>query len=139
MTDGAAIHVDTDLILRLLLNQPPTQARNAEILFERAAHGDFTIIIHPAVLAEVVYVLASPRVGDLPRADVALMVRTLCTLDGVEVADLNVVLGACQLFEDTKLDWVDCLLLAHASMVPVFTFDQAMVKAGARPVPATTR
>ncbi|HBQ95589.1 MAG TPA: hypothetical protein DD856_11650 [Sulfobacillus sp.] len=51
-------------------------------------------------------------------------------MEGVEVVDLDVVLKALQKFEETNLDWVDCLLLAYSPEIPVYTFDQAMVAAG---------
>lgn len=37
--------------------------RTAEALFARAARGELTVRIHPAVLADVVYVLTSPRLS----------------------------------------------------------------------------
>ena len=48
------VHVDANIILRLLPGEPDGQARAAEALFARAEQGEFIIRIHPAVLAEVV-------------------------------------------------------------------------------------
>lgn len=126
------VHVDANVILRLLLGEPEPQARAAEALFARAARGEFRIRIHPAVLAEVVYVLTSPRVAALPRGRVADALRALLTLDGVEVPDLEPTLAALRRFEETSLDWVDCLLLAYGPELPVYTFDEAVIRAGGR-------
>ena len=127
-----AIHVDANVILRLLLGEPEGQARAAEALFARAAQGEFLIRIHPAVLAEVVYVLTSPRLAAIPRTRVAGVLRSLCTLEGVEVADLEPTLAALRRFEETSLDWVDCLLLGYGPELPVYTFNAAMLRAGGR-------
>ncbi|MBX6378996.1 MAG: PIN domain-containing protein [Clostridia bacterium] len=123
-------HVDTNVILRLLLGEPEAQARAAETLFTRAAQGELTVRVHPAVLAEVVYVLTSPRLAALPRARVASVLRELLGLEGVEVPDLEATLAALRYFEETSLDWVDCLLLGYATETPVYTFDEAMIRAG---------
>jgi predicted nucleic acid-binding protein len=123
-------HVDANVILRLLLGEPEHQAQEAKALFERAAQGALTVVIHPAVLAEVVYVLTSPRLAALSRSEVADALRGLFALEGVEVPDLDGALGALRRFEETTLDWVDCLLLACAPQIPVYTFDRAVLAAG---------
>lgn len=136
MTDGRPrVHVDANVILRLLLGEPVDQAGAAEALFQRAAGGDHTIVLHPAVLAEVIYVLSSPRVASWARADVVSVLRSVCMLAGVEVADRDIVLDALRMFATTRLDWVDCLLLSHTATMPVYTFDGTMVKAGATAIP----
>lgn len=53
-------------------------------------------------------------------------------LEGVEVSDPEVVLVALHRFETTTLDWVDCLLLSYVPDIPVYTFDEAMIRAGGR-------
>lgn len=135
----SAVHVDANVILRLLLDEPESQARAAEGLFARAARGEFVIRIHPAVLAEVVYVLTSPRLAALPRTRVADALRALFALEGVELADLEPTLAALRRFEDTNLDWVDCLLLSYGPEVPVYTFDEGMMRAGGRHPAADAR
>jgi len=128
----SAVHVDANVILRLLLGEPEPQARAAEAFFARAARGEFRIRIYPAVLAEVVYVLTSPGSRGCP-ARVADALRALLTLDGVEVPDLEPTLAALRCFEETSLDWVDCLLLSYGPELPVYTFDEAVIRAGGRP------
>ncbi|MCL6522720.1 MAG: PIN domain-containing protein [Firmicutes bacterium] len=123
-------HVDANVVLRLLLGEPEAQARAAEALFARAARGEVTLVIHPAVLAEVVYVLTSPKLGAFARPQVAEALRALFALDGVEVADLDVVMAALRRFEETSLDWVDCWMLAYGPRLPVYTFDQGLLAAG---------
>lgn len=126
------VHVDANVILRLFLGEPEPEAQAAEALFTQAARGEFRIRIHPAVLAEVVYVLTSPRVAALPRQRVADVLRALFALDGVHVPDLRPTLAALRRFEETSLDWVDCLLLAYGVEIPVYTFDEAVIRAGGR-------
>jgi predicted nucleic acid-binding protein len=123
-------HVDANVILRLLLGEPENQALSSKAIFDRASRAELTAVIHPVVCAEVIYVLTSPRLAAYPRRQVADVLRGFFALEGVEVVDLDVVLKALRQFEETNLDWVDCLLLAYSPEIPVYTFDQAMVTAG---------
>ena len=123
-------HVDANVILRLLLGEPEDQAHSSKAIFDRASRAELTAVIHPVVCAEVLYVLTSPRLAAYPRRQVADVLRGFFALEGVEVVDLDVVLKALRQFEETNLDWVDCLLLAYSPGIPVYTFDQAMVAAG---------
>ncbi|POB10422.1 MAG: type II toxin-antitoxin system VapC family toxin [Sulfobacillus thermosulfidooxidans] len=123
-------HVDANVILRLLLGEPEDQACSAKAIFDRASRAELTAVIHPVVCAEVIYVLTSPRLAAYSRRQVADVLRGFFALEGVEVVDLDVVLKALHQFEETHLDWVDCLLLAYSPEIPVYTFDHAMVAAG---------
>ncbi len=128
--------VDANVILRLLLGEPNGQAQRARTLFERASAAELTLVVHPAVLAEVIHVLTSPRVAAQARPAVADALRGLVGLDGVEVSDRAAVLAALDRFEAGTMDWVDCLLLAGAPGVPTHTFDEAMMAAGGTALPA---
>lgn len=123
-------YVDANVILRWLLGEPEPQALAAQRLFDRAAEGQVTLMIHSTVLAEVIYVLTSPRLGGHARDRVSNVLRDLLGLEGVEMVDLDVTLRALRAFEQTHLDWVDCLLLAYGPDAPVYTFDQDMVRLG---------
>ena len=128
--EARRIHVDANVILRFLLGEPEDQAYSSKAIFDRASRAELTVAIHPVVCAEVIYVLTSPRLAAYPRRQVAEVLRGFFALEGVEVVDLDVVLKALRQFEETNLEWVDCLLLAYSKEVPVYTFDQAMVASG---------
>lgn len=122
-------YIDANVILRFLLDDPPELASAAEDLLRRASRGELTLRIHPAV----VYVLTSPRGAARSRPETARTLRRFLALEGLDPGeDLDVLLTALDRFASSSLDWVDCLLLAHAPQIPVYTFDQAMLRAGAR-------
>lgn len=125
-------YVDTNVVLRYLLGEPAEQAAAARDLFRRAGEGEMVLGLHPAVLAEVVYVMCSPRALGGGRGEVVAVLRELLALPGVQTPDSGRVLDALRRFETTRLDWVDALLLAHTSDAVVYSFDGAMQKAGAR-------
>lgn len=127
-----ACYVDTNVILRYLLGEPAEQAAAARDLFRRAGRGEVVLQLHPAVFAEVVYVMCSPRALGGSRGEVATVLRELLALPGVQVPDVGRVLTALRRFETTRLDWVNALLLAYSPDAAVYTFDEAMQRAGAR-------
>ncbi len=125
-------YVDASIVLRLLLGEPEEQARKAERLFISASHERFTLVILSPVLAEIIYVLTSPRLGGHARDEVASTLRELAGLKGVVIDDLPHVLTALLTFETSNLDWVDCLLLSHVAEAQIYTFDKELVKRGAQ-------
>ena len=127
------VYVDANIILRFLEGWPEHQAVAALRLFRRAERGEIVIELHPTVVAEVVYVLCSPRSLGLERRQVAAWLREFLSLPGLSVPGLPATLKALEIFESGALDWVDYLLLAHTPDATVYSFDEKMQKAGARP------
>lgn len=122
--------IDANVLVRYLLGEPREQA--ALWLFDEATRGSVRVRVHPAVLAEVVYVLSSPRIANLGRDEVADTLRSVLSLPGVDLDDAPQVLEALRMFAATQLDWVDCLLLSYLPEHDVLSFDRAMQTLPAR-------
>jgi predicted nucleic acid-binding protein len=125
--------VDTNLIVRHLVQDHEKHAKVAGRLFEACDRGDLVIVVLPAVLAECVFVLES--FYEQPRADIASALGTLISSPGVEIYETAIHLDALDRYRETKVHFVDCLIAATASAenTPVSTFDQDFRKfAGVR-------
>jgi len=116
--------VDTNLIVRHLVQDHEKHAKAAGRLFEACDRGDLVIVVLPAVLAECVFVLES--FYDQPRGDIASALGTLISSPGVEISEAAIHLDALDRYRETKVHFVDCLIAATASAenTPVATFDQ---------------
>jgi predicted nucleic-acid-binding protein len=116
--------VDTNLIVRYLVQDHEKHAKAAGRLFEASDRGDLVIVILPTVLAECVFVLES--FYEHPRGDIATALSTLISSPGVEIIELAVHLDALDRYRKTKVHFVDCVIAATASAekIPVATFDQ---------------
>lgn len=116
--------VDTNLIVRYLVQDHVKHARAAGKVFEACDRGDLVIVVLPAVLAECVFVLES--FYGHPRGDIASALNTLISSPGVEVSEAAIHLDALERYRKTKIHFVDCLIAATASSdkTPVATFDQ---------------
>jgi predicted nucleic acid-binding protein len=116
--------VDTNLIVRYLVQDHEKHARAAGKLFDACDRGDIVIVVLPVVLAECVFVLES--FYRHPRASIASALGRLISSPGVEIIEVTVHLDALNRYKGTRVHFVDCLIAASAvdRKVPVSTFDQ---------------
>lgn len=114
--------VDTNVVLRYLLNDVPEQSQRAAELIERER-----VFIPHEVLAEVVYVLSG--VYSVPRPELARSVRALLSQTGVKTTNSKVARLAVDLYGAGNLNFVDCLLVGwHHSGRQVETFDRKLAR-----------
>ena len=115
--------VDTNLIVRYLVQDHEKHAKAAGKLFDACDRGDVVIVVLPAVLAECVFVLES--FYEHPRGDIASALGRLISSPGVEI-DAAINLDALDRYRKTKVHFVDCLIAATAATeeMPIASFDQ---------------
>lgn len=112
--------IDANVILRYLLADNQVMAQQAKEVVENGAYSK------PEVIAEVVYVLKGVyRVG---RADVAAYLKAL--LQVIQCPEEEAVIYALDLYAQTSLDFIDCLLIAYHKLnsETVFSFDKKVNK-----------
>ena len=115
--------LDTNLIVRYLVQDHEKHAKAAGKLFDACDRGDVVIVVLPAVLAECVFVLES--FYEHPRGDIASALGRLISSPGVEI-DGAIHLDVLDRYRKTKVHFVDCLIAATAATenMPVASFDQ---------------
>lgn len=116
--------VDTNLIVRYLVQDHEKHAKAAGRLFDACDRGDIKVVVLPVVLAECVFVLES--FYGHRRADIASALARLISSPGVEIRDLAIHLGALKRYQGTSIHFVDCLIAATAAAenAPVASFDR---------------
>lgn len=122
--------IDTNLIIRYLVQDHEKHAKLAGRLFEACDRGDLVIVLLPAVLAECVFVLES--FYKRPRADIASALAALISSPGVEIHEMEIQLNALGRYKRTRIHFVDCIIAATASAekIPIATFDRDFRKFG---------
>lgn len=110
--------IDANVILRYLLNDNPEMAQRAKTVIEGGAYT------RPEIIAEVVYVLKG--VYHATRADIRSFIKEM--LKSVYCVETDEVSYAVDVYADTSLDFVDCLLIAYHVLNKecVFTFDRKL-------------
>ena len=112
--------IDANAILRYLLNDVETMASESAQVIK---NGAFTI---PEVLAEVVYVLL--KVYHVERQEISKVL--IMFLNSIEINRKDIIIKALEIFSDTTLDFVDCILIAYNKIdaVEIFSFDKKLNK-----------
>ena len=122
------IGIDTNILLRLWLNDHPQNKRVDSLLAE---HGSTpgSLLVTDVVLAEAVWTLRSAF--DQDKADQLLAVRSLLHEIAFAFDDREAVIQAAEMFERSNCGFTDCLIVAkHARHGCDFTatFDRGMRK-----------
>lgn len=113
--------VDADVIVRLLTGDDPVKQSGAAALFEKVEKGDVTLRTPVTTIADVVYVLSSPRLYKVPRVELADMLKFLILLPGFDVGDKAAVLSALDIYAGTPVDFGDALIAAGVLLTEVPT------------------
>jgi len=116
--------IDTNLIVRFLVQDHEKHAKAAGKLFTACDQGEIVIVVLPAVLAECVFVLESFYKHS--RDDISVALGHVISSRGVEIDAVTIHLDALERYRKTKIHFVDCLIAATAAAddTPVASFDQ---------------
>ena len=80
----------------------------------------------PETISEVLYVLTSKTLYAIPRNVVAGTIEKL--LDEISIDRKESIRQALRIYEETKLDYVDCLLIAWGAFgTEVISFDRKLI------------
>jgi predicted nucleic acid-binding protein len=114
--------IDTNILLRLILDDDPDLTRQAREIYKNATHESLEVL--SMSIAEIVYILRSlgyERVG-ISNAIIVLMYTDAFLFDRLALEP------ALNIFAQTKLDFVDCYLVADAIShgKELKTFDKKM-------------
>ena len=123
------IGIDTNILLRLWLNDDPSQSKRIDRLL--AEHGGLpgSLLVTDVVLVEAVWTLKSAFEQDKHAQLIA--VRSLLEETAFAFEDREAVAAALTLFESGSCGFADCLVVAkHALQGCDFTatFDRGMRK-----------
>jgi predicted nucleic acid-binding protein len=115
--------LDTNVLVRHLTGDPPEQAARAT----KFLAGADELLLADLVVAEVVYVLES--FYEVPREQVAELVRAILAFPTVVVLDPVALLRALEVYETDRLDFAEAYLVAQAErsgVGVVASFDKAI-------------
>ncbi|MDX6649280.1 MAG: hypothetical protein QOJ97_1231 [Solirubrobacteraceae bacterium] len=132
MGRGAALTalLDTNVVIRHLTGDPPALAQRATRLLAREE-----LLLTDTVFAETVFVLES--FYEVPRARTANLMRAALALPGIRALDTVLLLRALDVYEHSRLHFVDAYLVAVAELSGVkaiASFDRGLDR-----IPSITR
>ncbi len=123
--------LDTNVIVRFLINDDKTQGRKARVLFENAERTGERYRIGTPVLLETIWVLSA--VYDLAREDVLHALELLTQIPILEFESYETVLELVRLGATTNADLPDLLIGLSgraAGCESTLTFDKGLGPTG---------
>jgi predicted nucleic-acid-binding protein len=123
------IGLDTNILLRLWLNDDPAQNKRIDALLAQHGGSPESLLVTDVVLAEAVWTLRSAF--DQDKAAQLLAVRSLLNEMAFAFEDRDAVTQAANMFEQGHCGFSDCLVVAkHAGHGCEFTatLDKGMRK-----------
>ena len=123
------IGLDTNILLRLWLNDDPAQNKRIDSLLAEHGSTPGSLLVTDVVLAEAVWTLRSAF--DQDKAGQLVALRSLLAETAFAFDDREAVVRAVEMFEQGNCRFSDCLIVArHAGRGCEFTatFDRGMRK-----------
>jgi predicted nucleic-acid-binding protein len=123
------IGIDTNILLRLWLNDDPAQNQRIDALLAEHGSTPGSLLITDVVLAEAMWTLRSAFNQD--KAALLIAVRSLLEETAFAFEDREAIARALQLFEQASCGFSDCLVVArhgHQGCDFTATFDRGMRK-----------
>ncbi len=120
--------LDTNVVLRFLCQDSPQESPSCTDFFLRAEQGEFTLNLDAVSFAEVVWVLS--KFHKQPRERIHTLLSGLLQHPAVVVENQSHLLETLRIFAGTKIDFIDCYLVAQARETghAVVTFDHDFKK-----------
>lgn len=116
--------LDTNVILRFLMDEQTEQHERAVALFESAESKKITLLITPEIMAESIHVLRSYYA--FTHLQISQAMEKVILHIGVTLSDEAVMTDALNTYGQNRLDIADCLLAARSRQAncSVASFDQ---------------
>lgn len=106
--------VDTDVLIRIITGDDRDKQEAGLALFDRAIAGEIVLNAPDTVIADAVYVLASPRLYGMPRDEVYERLSTLVRIPNFRVDNRRLVLSALAIFGGSNVDFGNAMIAAFA-------------------------
>ena len=109
------IFVDTNLFIRYLINDIPSQIDKVENLLDLAENGEVTLVTGPPVFFEMAWTLKS--FYQMNRKRIYECLSSILGLPGLEGTDLDILEEALELFRRTSADFSDAYIAISSKKV----------------------
>ena len=129
MDKAKRIVIDTNLLIRYLVNDDERKAQVVDALLKKAGRGEVQILIPSVVIAELVWVLES--FYRMEAGEIADLVESVLNTPGLTVPDDAIIRSALKRYRTENVDLVDAWIAAFAREKradEIHTFDKKHFK-----------
>lgn len=121
--------IDTNILLRYLLDDIPEQADAVELLLKQALRGEIALKTNAIVIAEIIW--TCELYYNLPRGEIRNKVLTILNTPGLVVVDSDLLAEAIFIYVDKNIDFIDAYngcWMKDQGVTTVYTFDEKHYK-----------
>ncbi len=101
--------LDTNIILRYLTYDEPVKAEKCYELFEKVKRGEIEITTCVAVIAELVYVLSSTTLYNLPRKVIYSLLLPIINMKGLKISNKLLYIQALDIYASRNINFENAL------------------------------
>lgn len=122
------ILVDTNSLLRLLLNDIPSQKKIVEKLLQKAKSRKIYILVPEIVIFELEFALNKYYCA--PKDKVVEKLQAIMAINFVGIENKQIFATALDIYSSQKVSFVDCFIRAKSNIenYELFTFDKKLSK-----------
>ena len=125
MEGSKKVVIDTNLLVRYLINDDQKKAEAVDNLLDKAMKGEVRIVVPSVVIAELVWVLES--FYQMKAAAILELVEAIVNTSGLDVIDKSMVISALRLYKNRNIDFIDAWIIEFAKergIKTIYTFDK---------------
>ena len=125
MEGSKKVVIDTNLLVRYLINDDQKKAEAVDNLLDKAIKGEVRIVVPSVIIAELVWVLES--FYQLKAEDILELVEAIINTSGLDVTDKSTVISALRLYKNRNIDFIDAWIIEFAKergIKTIYTFDK---------------
>ena len=125
-----SIILDTNVVIRLLTADDKIKQEKTARLFEKIRERKIIAFIHDVIFAEIVFVLVSKKLYNLPKRKIQALLLPIVNLANIKFNNKKKIKRALELFVRHDLDFEDALIAAHAESkkIEILSFDNDFKK-----------
>jgi len=122
------IIVDTNVFLRFLLGDIPSQKREAENLFKKARKGSIEIIVPQIIIFEIEFILR--KYYQFSVAEILSKIKSLLNAEYFQISERSLFIRSLEICRSKNISFVDSFLVSFAELkdFELFTFDKKIFK-----------
>jgi predicted nucleic acid-binding protein len=120
-------YIDTNVLIRSVTGDDRAKQQAARTLFEQVQSSTLTLRAPDTVIADAVYVLASPRLYHVARADIRQALAPLLRLSHFKVQNRRMLLRALDVYAATNLAFGDAMIVAameRSGATTLYSYDR---------------
>ena len=119
--------IDTNIFLRFLTKDDPAKADRCRKLLQSATDGDLKLYTTDLVIAELIWVLQSPKTYNLSPAEIFKIIIPLLTIKNLYFPCKNDFPDIMELFQTENIDFIDAynsVIMRGRKIDTIYSYDK---------------